>query len=265
MAHILITNDDGIQAEGLRALVHAVEGLGTISVVAPSHERSASAQSLTLRQPIFWEQVAEREWAVEGTPADSVIVALNKLLPNRPDLVISGVNRGGNLGENVFYSGTVGAAMEGAINRIPSIAVSLAHKGRGFRFEHAAKFARDLAQIVLAEGLPEGVLLNVNVPLVWNGGVRITRQSKKVTRNVLQEGTDPRGRSFFWLHEQEHIEGLDPKSDYAAIYGGAVSVTPIHLDRTHEASLDHLSHWASRLESSAESAEPVATTLPNPK
>src|ERR1700733_8018979 len=108
MAHILITNDDGIQAEGLRALVHAVQGLATISVVAPSHERSASAQSLTLRQPIFWEQVAEREWAVEGTPADSVILALNKLLPNRPDLVISGVNRGGNLGENIFFSGSGG-------------------------------------------------------------------------------------------------------------------------------------------------------------
>src|SRR5450631_1700084 len=163
MAHILITNDDGIQAEGLRALVQAVQGLGTISVVAPSHERSAAAQSLTLRQPIFWEQVAEREWAVEGTPADSVILALNKLLPNRPDLVISGVNRGGNLGENIFYSGTVGAAMEAAINHIPAIAVSVAHKGRGFRFEHAAKFARDLAQMALAEGMPQDVVLNVNV------------------------------------------------------------------------------------------------------
>src|ERR1700728_871243 len=164
MAHILITNDDGIQAEGLRALVQAVQGLGTISVVRRSHERSAAAQSLTLRHPIFWDQLAEREWAVEGTPADSVILALNKLLPNRPDLVISGVNRGGNLGENVFYSGTVGAAMEAAINHIPAIAVSVAHKGRGFRCEHAAKFARDLARLILAEGLPHDVLLNVNVP-----------------------------------------------------------------------------------------------------
>ncbi len=265
MAHILITNDDGIQAEGLRALVQAVEGLGTISVVAPSHERSASAQSLTLRQPIFWEQVAEREWAVEGTPADSVILALNKLLPNRPDLVISGVNRGGNLGENIFYSGTVGAAMEAAINHIPAIAISVAHKGRGFRFEHAAKFARDLAQLALAEGMPQGVLLNVNVPLVWNGNVRCTRQSKKVTRNVLQEGTDPRGRSFYWLLEQEHIEGIDPKSDYAAIFDGAASITPLHLDRTHEISLNHLSQWAAKLESSAENAEPIPVARPNQK
>jgi 5'-nucleotidase len=265
MAHILITNDDGIQAEGLRALVQAVEGLGTISVVAPSHERSASAQSLTLRQPIFWEQVAEREWAVEGTPADSVILALNKLLPNRPDLVLSGINRGGNLGENIFYSGTVGAAMEAAINHIPAIAVSLAHKGRGFRFEQAAKFTRELAQLALAEGMPDGLLLNVNVPLVWNGSVRATRQSKKVTRNVLQEGTDPRGRSFYWLLEQEHIQGIDPQSDYAAIFDGAASITPLHLDRTHEPSLDHLSQWAAKLEASTENAEPVPVARTNPK
>jgi 5'-nucleotidase len=251
MANILITNDDGIHAEGLRALVAAMEGLGTTSVVAPSHERSAAAQSLTLRQPIFWERIAEREWAVEGTPADSVILALNGLLPERPDLVISGINRGGNLGENVFYSGTVGAAMEAAINRIPGIAMSVVHKGAGFRFEHAAKFARQLAQLVLADGLPPGVLLNVNVPLTWNGQVRFTRQSQKVTRNVLQEGTDPRGRSFFWLLEQEHIQGLDPESDYAAIFDGAISMTPLQLDRTHETSLNHLSHWTSKLESKA--------------
>jgi 5'-nucleotidase len=262
MAHILITNDDGIQAEGLRALVQAVQGLGTISVVAPSHERSAAAQSLTLRQPIFWEQVAEREWAVEGTPADSVILALNKLLPNRPDLVLSGVNRGGNLGENIFYSGTVGAAMEAAINHIPAIAISVAHKGRGFRFEQAAKFARELAQLALADGMPHEVLLNVNVPLMWNGSVRATRQSKKVTRNVLQEGTDPRGRSFYWLLEQEHIEGIDPQSDYAAVFDGAASITPLHLDRTHESSLHHLAEWVAKLEAPAENADAVPVARP---
>jgi 5'-nucleotidase len=249
MAHILITNDDGIQAEGLRELLRAVEGMGTISVVAPSHERSAAAQSLTLRQPIFWERIAEHEWAVDGTPTDSVILALHKLLPNRPDLVISGINRGANLGENVFYSGTVGAAMEAAINHVPAFAISVAHKGRAFRFEQAAGFARELAQQILAEGLPQGVLLNVNVPLNWSGGVRFTRQSKKVTRNVLQEGTDPRGRTFFWLHEQEHIDEIDPESDYAAIFDGSISMTPLLLDRTHELSLNHLSHWAAKLES----------------
>lgn len=248
MAHILITNDDGIHAEGLRGLIRAVEGLGTLSVVAPNHERSAAAQSLTLRQPIFWERIAEREWAVEGTPTDAVILALHKLLPNRPDLVISGINRGSNLGENVFYSGTVGAAMEAAINHVPAFAISVAHKGRAFRFEQAAEFAGRLARLILGEGLPKGILLNVNVPLTWSGSVRFTRQSKKVTRNILQEGTDPRGRTFFWLHEQDHIDEVDPDSDYAAIFGGSVSITPLQLDRTHELSLNHLSDWTARLE-----------------
>ena len=113
--------------------------------------------------------------------------------------------------------------------------------------------------------MPQGVLLNVNVPLMWNGSVRVTRQSKKVTRNVLQEGTDPRGRSFYWLLEQEHIEGIDPKSDYAAIFEGAASITPLHLDRTHDTSLDHLSQWAAKLESGAENAEPVPVARPNQK
>jgi 5'-nucleotidase len=246
--HILVTNDDGIHAEGLRALVTALEGLGTTSVVAPSAERSAAAQSLTLRQPIFWEKVAEREWSVEGTPADAMVLAIHKLLPQRPDLVISGVNPGGNMGENIFYSGTVGAAVEAAINRIPAIAVSVAHRGDGFRFEEAAQFARSLAEVVLREGLPNDVLLNVNVPLTWSGGVRFTRQSRKVTRNVLEPGVDPRGRNYFWLHEQLSPEGMDPASDYAAVYGGNVSITPLQLERTHVTSLNHLSHWAKFLE-----------------
>jgi 5'-nucleotidase len=248
MPNILVTNDDGIHAEGLRALVTALEGLGTTSVVAPHMERSAAAQSLTLRQPIFWEKVAEREWAVEGTPADAMVLGLHKLLPEPPDIVISGVNRGGNMGENIFYSGTVGAAMEAAINRIPAIAVSVAHRGDGFRFEEAARFARSLAELVLREGLPDDVLLNVNVPLEWSGSVRFTRQSRRVTRNVLQGGVDPRGRNYFWLSEQLSPEGMDPASDYAAIYDGAVSITPLQLERTHVTSLNHLSHWAKVLE-----------------
>jgi 5'-nucleotidase len=248
MPHVLITNDDGIYAEGLRALVNVCKDIGTVSVVAPSQERSATAQSLTLRQPIFCEQVAEREWAVEGTPTDAMIVALHRLFPEPPDLVISGINRGGNLGENVFYSGTVGAAMEATINHLPAIAVSLVHRGAGFVYDSAAQFTRQLADLVLNKGLPPGVLLNVNVPLGWKTGVRFTRQSKKITRNVLQEGTDPRGRTYFWLNEQEVITGLDPTSDYAAVFDNQVSITPLELDRTHEISLNHLSHWAELLQ-----------------
>jgi 5'-nucleotidase len=250
--HILISNDDGIYAAGLRALVEGVKDLGTISIVAPSQERSGAAQSLTLRQPIFCEQVAEREWSIDGTPTDAVIVALHKLFPppERPDLVISGINGGANMGENVFYSGTVGAAMEAAINQVPAIAVSVAHHGPDIAYEPAAQFTRRLAEIALSEGLPAGTLLNVNVPLHWKGGVRFTRQSKKVTRNVLREGSDPRGRTYYWLSEQQMVDEVDPESDYAAVFCGDVSITPLELDRTHVASLNHLSHWAKLLERS---------------
>lgn len=248
MPDILVTNDDGIHAPGLRALVKGLAGLGTVSVVAPSQERSAAAQSLTVRQPIFCEQIAEREWAIDGTPADAMMVALYRLLPKAPDLVISGINKGPNLGENVFYSGTVGAATEAVINHVPAIAVSLAHRGDGFVYDRAAGFAKRLAELILQKGLPAGVLLNVNVPLDWNGGVRFTRQSGKLTRTVLQEGADPRGRVYYWLTEQPTTGLPDPESDYAAVFAGLASVTPIELERTHEPSLNHLSHWADLLE-----------------
>ena len=248
MAHILLTNDDGIEAAGLRALADALKGLGTISIVAPSREQSGAAQSLTLRQPIICHQIAEREWAVEGTPADCVIVALHKLLPERPDLVISGINHGSNLGENVYYSGTLGAAREAALHHLPAVAVSLASKRPAARLDVAARLARSTAELILREGLPDQVLLNVNVPEPWSGAVRFTRQSQKITRNQLSEGKDPRGRRYFWLFEQKFDKDFEPGTDYAAIAAGAVSVTPLHLDPTHAESLNHLSHWANLLE-----------------
>ena len=253
MPHILITNDDGIQAEGLRALVTALRGIGRVSVVAPDAERSAASQSLTLRRPIFFDEVAEGEWAVEGTPTDAMIVALHQLFPEPPDLVISGINRGDNLGDDVFYSGTVGAAMEAALNHVPSFAISLVHGGGSFVYDAAAKFARQLAERVLAEGLPAGVLLNVNVPQPWDGSVRFTRQSKKITRTALLQGTDPRGRTYYWLNQEPSSNRVDPASDYAAVCAGAVSVTPLELDLTHEPSLNHLSRWAQLLEQTHES------------
>jgi 5'-nucleotidase len=249
MPNILITNDDGIHAPGLRALVEAVKDLGTITIVAPSNERSAAAQSLTLRQPIYCDQIAEREYAVEGTPADAMILAFHALLKEKPDIVISGINRGGNAGENIYYSGTVGAAMEAAINRVPAIAVSVAYRGqREFDFAPAGRFTRALAPLVLREGLLPGVMLNVNVPQDWTGEVRFTRQSSKITRNLLQPGTDPRGRHYYWLSEQQFTEGIDPDTDHAAIRDGAVSITPLEIDHTHGPSLAHLSHWAKSLE-----------------
>jgi 5'-nucleotidase len=244
----LITNDDGIHAPGLRALVESLKDLGTITVVAPSHERSAAAQSLTLRQPIYCDEVAPGEYSIEGTPADAMIVAFHTLLKEKPDLVVSGINRGGNMGENIYYSGTVGAAMEAAINRVPALAVSVSHRGKDFDFAPAALFTRRLAPVVLKEGLPPGVLLNVNVPQPWNGTVRFTRQSSKITRTLLKPGTDPRGRHYYWLHEQQVVEGIEPDTDMAAIRDGAISITPLELDHTHTSSLNHLSHWAKILE-----------------
>jgi 5'-nucleotidase len=249
MTHILVTNDDGIHAAGLRALVEALAGLGTLSIVAPLDEQSGKAQSLTLRRPIYVEQMSEREWGVDGTPTDGIILALHKLLPERPDLVLSGINCGANMGENVYYSGTVGAAMEATINNIPSIAVSVAYKNPDIYYEPAAKLARRLAEMALEEGLPHGVLLNVNVPQQWNGDVRMTRQSKKITRNLLKETQDPEGRSQYWLQEQVVRDGVEPDTDFAAIFDGAASITPLMMDRTHEISLNHLSHWVRRLES----------------
>jgi 5'-nucleotidase len=250
MPRILITNDDGIFAPGLRALAEGMAGLGEISIVAPSSERSGSAQALTVRKPVFWEQVAEREWAVDGTPTDSVILAICRLLPEKPDIVVSGINRGGNLGENVHYSGTVGAAREAALYHIPAVAISVSHRGRDFDFSVAARCARLLAPLLLREGLPPGVLLNVNVPQPWKGGVRLTRQSPKITRNVLDLGQDEVGRDFFVLHEQQISTDVGPNTDYAAILDGAISITPMVLDHTATSLLGELSPWATTLESS---------------
>ncbi len=221
--------------------------MGTLSIVAPHLERSGTAQSITLRRPIIVEQIAANEWAVEGTPTDGVILALNKLLPSRPDLVVSGINRGGNMGENVYYSGTLGAAMEGVINGIPGIAVSVAHRGQDFDYSAAARFARRLVELALKDGLPAGVLLNVNVPHQWRGGVRFARQSKKITRTQLREGTDATGRPCYWLQEQP-VDEPDAGSDYAAVLGGDIAITPLVLDRTDGNSLQQLSRWVASLE-----------------
>src|ERR1700722_7651245 len=203
MTHILLTNDDGIHAEGLRVLAAAFEGFAMVSIVAPSSEQSGKAQSLTLRQPIICHPVAEREWAVDGTPADCVIVALHKLLTEKPDLVISGINHGANLGENAYYSGTVGAAREAALHHMPAVAMSLCSKGEKVSFESAARGARAAAEFLLKEGLPSQVLLNVNVPEPWKACVKFSRHSKEITRNQLWEGKVPRGQTYFWLYEQK--------------------------------------------------------------
>jgi 5'-nucleotidase len=246
---ILLTNDDGHEAAGLRSLADQLHEFAEVKIVAPSSERSGAAQSLTLRQPIVCHRMAENEWAIDGTPADCVIVALHKLLPHPPNLVISGINHGANLGENVYYSGTVGAAREAVIHHVPGVAVSLCSKRVNSDFAPTSRLALKTAEMILQEKLPEQVLLNINVPENWNGGVKLTRQSKKITRTLLREGEDPRGRPYFWLSEQriDRETEIDAGSDYAAVFAEEASITPLHLDPTHAESLNSLSHWVFKL------------------
>ena len=237
-----MTNDDGIGTAGLQALEDALRPLGEVTVVAPDSERSGSSQALTLHQPLRVKALDDHHFAVGGTPADTVILAIYQLLPQKPDLVVSGINPGGNLGENLIYSGTVAAAQEAALHGVPSFAISLV--GRDPEdYSGAAGVAFQVAQKILDEGLPAGIALNVNVPRHEIRGVRVTRQSQKISQNLVQEKKDPRGRSYYWLDETLPHRKVEPDSDYAAIFAHEVSITPLEVDRTHHPSLNHLSAW----------------------
>lgn len=242
MKRILITNDDGIHAPGIKALEQGLAGLGEVTVIAPDREMSAASQGITLHTPLRVHQIDDHHYAIAGTPADSVILALYQILPQRPDLLVSGINAGGNLGENVVYSGTVGAAVEGAVHGVQSFAISLASR-KDLDFSHAAAFAAQLAAKILQDGLEPGVCLNVNVPRGEVRGVRIARQSQKITQNLVVKQVDPRGRPHYWLDETIELSDVEPDSDYGAILAHEISVTPLQVDRTHHPSLNHLSTW----------------------
>jgi len=246
---ILITNDDGIQAQGLKSAEASLAAVGEVLVVAPEREMSATSQAISIHFPLRVRVLDERHYAVSGTPADSVILALHQLLKARPDLVVSGINQGANLGENVIYSGTVAGALEATLHGVPAIAMSLASR-QNQDFSAAAAFAAQLAAKVLAEGLPSGVMLNVNVPRGEVHGVRITRQSRKITQNVIHEKKDPRGRPYYWQDETVAWDNVEPDSDYAAIRAHEISITPLQVDRTDYPSLNHLSHWLASLRAS---------------
>jgi len=228
----------------VRALASALRRLGDVYVVAPDRERSAASHSLTLHRPLRVERVGEREYAVDGTPTDCIILAVNGILPEKPSIVISGINHGGNLGEDITYSGTVSAAMEGTLLGIPSMAVSLVGRRR-FDFAAAGKTALRLARLILRKGLPGDTLLNVNVPsAVHIKGARITRQGKRVFGGeTVVEKTDPRGRKYYWIGgDMLHWEGGED-TDFAAINKDYVSITPVHLDMTSYAAISELQYW----------------------
>ena len=242
MKKILLTNDDGIQAPGLKALEQSLASVAEVTVVAPDREMSATGQAISLHTPLRVQRIDEHHYAVSGTPADAVIVALYHLLPWKPDLVVSGLNPGGNLGENICYSGTVAGAMEAVLHGVPSFAISFATR-KSQDFSTAVAFGARLAAKVLEEGLAPGVTLNVNVPRGEVRGVRVTRQSQKISQNLVLEKKDPRGRPYYWLDETVELSEAEPDSDYAAILAHEISVTPLHVDRTHYPSLNHLTCW----------------------
>lgn len=231
MHRILVTNDDGIHSPGIRALEEALGNVGEVYTVAPLYEQSAASRKITLRKPFRYETVGQRRYAVDGTPADCAMMALTHLLGFHPDLVVSGINNGPNLGENVYYSGTVAGAAEGAKYGIPAIAMSV-NQRVDIDYLPAAGFAAKLAKEVLATGLPPGVALNVNVPHPRYSGVQITHQSRKISRNLMIETRDPYDRPYYWMHEEVPLEAAEDGSDYAAVRDGKVSITPLRFDHT---------------------------------
>jgi 5'-nucleotidase len=232
---ILVTNDDGLHARGIEALARAVEAeqLGEVWVVAPDRDNSAVSHALTLHVPLRANPHGERRIAVQGTPTDCVYLAAVELLPRWPTLVVSGVNAGANLSFDVHYSGTVSAAIEGTILGIPSIAVSLVHPRRG-DFDLAARFGARVARRVLAEGLPPGLTLNVNVPEGQPTAYEMTILGRRPYAHSIDHRKDPRGRSYYWIGgDPADAEDL-PGTDCYAVKHGRISVTPLLVDMTDE-------------------------------
>ncbi|MBI3002583.1 MAG: 5'/3'-nucleotidase SurE [candidate division NC10 bacterium] len=246
---ILVTNDDGIHSEGLRALAEALAPLGEVTVVAPDRERSAAGHALTLHRPLRASEMAARWYRVDGTPTDCVTLGIMGMLKTRPRLVAAGINLGNNLGDDVTYSGTVSAAMEGTLLGIPAFAISLAG-GERFDFTAAAAFARRLAALLLERGLPSDTLLNVNVPAgppESIRGVALTRQGRRAYRESIVEKLDPRGKTYYWIGGSEPEWERLGDSDYDAVMEGKISVTPLRLDLTHYEVLQALQAWEDRL------------------
>jgi 5'-nucleotidase len=240
MRRILITNDDGVYSEGLRELSRALEPLGEVVIVAPDREQSAASHALTLNRPLRIMQIEAREWIVDGTPTDCVNLAVLHLFKeHRPDLVVSGINFGPNLGDDVTYSGTISAAFEGALLNVPSIAFSAA-VGEHFSFERCARFAAELTRHVVGSAPDPGIILNVNFPVGAFRGVKITKLGKRIYGEGVIERLDPRGKKYYWIGGEPPVWHPQEGSDFEAVDEGFVSITPLHLDLTHHPSIERL-------------------------
>lgn len=260
MGLILVTNDDGVHAPGLIALFRAMKELGDAVIIAPDRERSAVGHALTMHRPLKVELLRENVYSINGTPTDCVAVGLSKILPRKPDLIISGINRGANLGDDVTYSGTVSAAFEGTIMGIPSIAVSLDIHDEASditnpdapskppHYETAQHFAAQAARFVLANYLPYATLLNVNVPNIHKSeikGVKVTAQSKRVYDESVHETRSPRGELYYWIGGGKPSWTESEDADIKAVMNGFVSITPIHINLTNFSAMQWLKErWA---------------------
>jgi 5'-nucleotidase len=248
---LLCTNDDGILAQGLDCLVRAVQPLGEVTVVAPDREQSATSHSLTMHHPLRVKSRGERRYQVDGTPTDCVMLAVEALMPARPDFVLSGINHGQNMGEDVLYSGTVAAAMEGLALGVRSIALSFAGGDHGsvdpdMIPEHVDVVRGLLQHIFSLRDLPRDTLLNINLPPRSGGeikGIRLTRLGRRVFSDPLRRMQDPWGKEVFWIGGGVMAWTGGPDSDYQAIEDGYVSVTPLHLDLTHYDMLASATSW----------------------
>lgn len=246
MSVILVTNDDGVNSPGLISLYNAMKELGDSYVIAPDRERSAVGHSLTMHRPLKVEEIKEHVYSMNGTPTDCVAVGINKILPERPALVVSGVNRGSNLGDDITYSGTVSAAIESTIMGIPSFAVSLVISKKQpvpHHFDTASKIAGEIGRYILEKSLPYDTLLNVNVPdkqIDDIKGIKFTRQGKRIYDNSIQDTFDPHGTKHYWIGGGKPYWEHGEDTDIQAVQSGFVSITPIHLDLTNYEALEYL-------------------------
>jgi len=242
---ILLSTDDGVRALGIQALAGALADVGEVILAAPDRERSAASHSISLDHPLRVERVAPNAYAIDGTPVDCVYLALHHLVPRTPDLCLSGINNGFNLGSDVFYSGTVGAALEASLRGVPAMAISLERQNPQ-DFSHAAGFARELVRDILARGkdaIEPGTLLNVNLPSGPVRGLRPTSLGRRIYRDQVDVRQDLRGRNYYWIGGPEEKGADVPGSDCTAVQEGLVSVTAIGLDLTHRPTLERLASW----------------------
>ena len=240
MPQILVTNDDGVHSEGIKVLAEVLAPFGTTTVVAPIQEASAIGHALTLRRPLRVETIAPHVFAVDGTPTDCINIAITQILKQKPDLIVSGINKGWNLGDDVTYSGTVAGALEGALLGIPSIAVSTQRVHDACEFGPAARAAALAAEAVLDRGLPKFTLLNINVPMGRNKGFRVTVQARRNHITVVTERLDPRHRPYYWIEEGQNDWEPHDRSDYQAVKDGYISITPLQPDMTAYDALQYL-------------------------